>query len=169
MGKCACYSSKLFCQSPFYSLVCIFKKGERKLNIFLVLRIKRLSVYPEMHCIVVGAWVHCLSARGMKEWWDIWGKQLLWLRFSDVVEGVKPLEQPQYTLDTNLWQLFPERTCWWLLGRIVPTRLVSILNWRDVRLKNLTYYCKKFVSVIRNYYMQGSTISDKQIFQKMWI
>lgn len=60
--KCACYSSKLLSK-----LVRILGKGERKLNIFLVLRIKRLSVYSEMHCIVVGACVHCLPARGMKE------------------------------------------------------------------------------------------------------
>lgn len=56
-----------FVKAHSTALVCIFKKGERKLNIFLVLRIKGLSVYPEMHCIVVGASVHCLSARGMKE------------------------------------------------------------------------------------------------------
>lgn len=75
--KCACYSSKLFCQSTFYCS----EKGEKKLNIFLVLRIKRLSVYPEKNRIVIGACVHCLSARGKEEWRDIWGEQLLWLRF----------------------------------------------------------------------------------------
>lgn len=52
-------------EKPILEL-CIFEKGERKLNIFLVLRIKRLSVYPETHSIVVGACVHSLWNGGMK-------------------------------------------------------------------------------------------------------
>lgn len=132
---------KTLLKSPLYSFV-FFKNGERKPNIFLVLRIKRLSVYPEIHSIVVGACVQYFGYEA-EEWRAIWGEQLLWLRFFCCGWGVKPLGQPQYTLDTNLWQLFPERTCWWLHGLIVPTRLVSTLNWREVYWKNLTYYCKK--------------------------
>lgn len=56
-------------QNSFEKLIlqlCLFEKGERKLNIFLVLRIKRLSVYPETHSIVVGACVYSLWNGGMK-------------------------------------------------------------------------------------------------------
>ncbi len=101
----------------------IFEKGEWKLNIFLVLRIKDyLSILKCTALLFVIVYIRY----GTEEWRVIWGKQLLWLRFFCCGWGVKPLEQPQYTLDTNLWQLFPERMCWWPLGLIVPPGLCPL-------------------------------------------
>jgi len=59
--KFACYFSKLLSK-----LVRILGKGERKLNIFLVLRIKRLSILKCTALLLVLVY-NCMSARGMKE------------------------------------------------------------------------------------------------------